>query len=56
MVLDNQNPTVYVHQTPRDRVVTTQELDENIKDPFDAREIFDMIRFYNLYKQILIKL
>jgi len=47
MVLDNQNPTVYVHQTPRDRVVTTQELDENIKDPFDAREIFDMIRDIN---------
>ena len=45
MVLDNQNPTVYAHQTPRERIVTPQELDENVTDPFDAREIFDMIRF-----------
>jgi len=47
MVLDNQNPTVYAHQTPRERIVTPQELDENVTDPFDAREIFDMIRDIN---------
>ena len=49
MVLDNQNPTVYAHQTPRERIVTPQELDENVIDPFDAREVFDMIRFLFIY-------
>jgi len=36
-----------LHQTPRERIVTPQELDENVTDPFDAREIFDMIRDIN---------
>ena len=58
MVLDNQNPTVYAHQTPRERIVTPQELDENVTDPFDAREIFDMIRFLLIiqYKKAVSKI
>lgn len=36
--LENQNPNVY--NTTGDRVITTEEEDNNIVDEFDAREIF----------------
>lgn len=44
---DNQNPTVYLHTTPRDREKTMLELDNDVQDPFDEREIFDLIRDIN---------
>ena len=40
--LDNLNPTVYDVAEHRD--VTAAEQDDSIVDPFDAREVFDLIR------------
>ena len=44
---DNLNPLIHQRTTPRVRVKTSQELDNNIRDPFDSREIFDLIRDIN---------
>ncbi|KAK3927209.1 MIP18 family protein galla-2 [Frankliniella fusca] len=41
-VLENKNPTLY--QRTADREITPEELDDTVVDPFDAREIFDLIR------------
>lgn len=43
--LENINPNVYCKS--RDRVLTADEQDNDIVDPFDAREIFDLIRGIN---------
>ncbi|KAH1003923.1 MIP18 family protein galla-2 [Dendroctonus ponderosae] len=43
--LENQNPTLYVKTA--DRSVTEEEYDDSIVDPFDQREIFDLIRNIN---------
>ncbi|CAG0883382.1 unnamed protein product [Cyprideis torosa] len=40
--LENLNPKVYSRKDPRGRS-KLEEL-ENVRDPFDAREVFDMIR------------
>jgi len=44
---DNENPTVFLHTTPREREKTVSELDDDVCDPFDEREIFDLIRDIN---------
>ena len=41
---DNINPNINV-QCVGKRIVTPEELDENYRDAFDEREIFDMIRY-----------
>ncbi|KAE8748767.1 hypothetical protein FOCC_FOCC004570 [Frankliniella occidentalis] len=43
--MENQNPTLY--KRAADREITPAELDNNVVDPFDAREIFDLIRNIN---------
>ena len=40
---DNINPNVNLECIGK-RIVTPQELDDSCRDPFDAREIFDLIR------------
>jgi len=44
---DNINPQIHQSVTPRIRNPNPSELDNNIRDPFDAREIFDLIRDIN---------
>ncbi|KAF7491012.1 MIP18 family protein F45G2.10 [Sarcoptes scabiei] len=39
---DNINPIVY--EVKRERKLTKEELDDNVTDEIDAREIFDLIR------------
>ena len=41
---DNINPNINL-QCVGKRIVTPEELDENYRDAFDEREIFDMIRY-----------
>uniref|UniRef100_A0A6M2CV80 Protein ovary overexpressed n=1 Tax=Rhipicephalus microplus TaxID=6941 RepID=A0A6M2CV80_RHIMP len=43
--LDNTNPSTY--GKAKDRVRTAEELNEEIEDPIDSREIFDHIRSIN---------
>ncbi|XP_013106825.1 MIP18 family protein galla-2 [Stomoxys calcitrans] len=43
--IENINPSVYTKS--KERVVTKDETDENIPDPFDEREVFDLIRNIN---------
>ena len=43
--LDNANPTL--HETAREREVTDSDWTDSIKDPIDAREVFDLIRCIN---------
>ncbi|KAL3216003.1 hypothetical protein MRX96_033190 [Rhipicephalus microplus] len=43
--LDNTNPSTY--GKAKDRVRTAEELNEEIEDPIDSREIFDIL-LYNL--------
>ncbi|ALC44099.1 CG7949 [Drosophila busckii] len=43
--IENINPNVY--GKIKERVVTASEEDDNIPDPFDKREIFDLIRNIN---------
>ncbi|XP_030570794.1 MIP18 family protein galla-2 [Drosophila novamexicana] len=43
--IENLNPSVY--SKIKERAVTANEEDENIADPFDKREIFDLIRNIN---------
>jgi len=45
MELENLNPNVY--KKSADRTVTSSETDDNVVDPFDEREIFDLIRAIN---------
>lgn len=40
---DNINPNVNLECIGK-RIVTPQELDDSCRDPFDEREIFDLIR------------
>ena len=40
--LDNINPTVF--STASDRSCLASDLDDNVSDPVDAREVFDLIR------------
>ena len=44
---DNLNPLIHEKTTPRFRVKTAEELDNDVRDPFDRREIFDLIRDIN---------
>ncbi|XP_039965759.1 MIP18 family protein galla-2 [Bactrocera tryoni] len=43
--IENINPNVYGKR--KEREVTANEEDENVPDPFDTREIFDLIRNIN---------
>ncbi|EDV51334.1 MIP18 family protein galla-2 [Drosophila erecta] len=43
--IENINPNVY--ERIKERVLTANEEDENVPDPFDKREIFDLIRNIN---------
>ncbi|XP_075160856.1 MIP18 family protein galla-2 [Haematobia irritans] len=43
--IENINPNVYTKS--KERVVTKEENDETITDPFDEREVFDLIRDIN---------
>ncbi|XP_005186986.1 MIP18 family protein galla-2 [Musca domestica] len=43
--IENLNPNVY--SKSKERIVTKEETDESIVDPFDKREIFDLIRNIN---------
>jgi len=40
---DNINPNINL-QCVGKRIITAEELDENFRDSFDDREIFDLIR------------
>lgn len=42
---DNVNPNVYEKRSEREQ--TTLDLDENVKDCIDEREVFDLIRNIN---------
>ncbi|XP_002127481.1 MIP18 family protein galla-2-like [Ciona intestinalis] len=44
---DNLNPLVHQRITPRTRIKQPAELDNDVRDPFDRREIFDLIRDIN---------
>nr|CAB3231011.1 MIP18 family protein CG7949-like [Phallusia mammillata] len=44
---DNVNPQIHQRVTPRVRVPEKTEFDDEVRDPFDAREIFDLIRDIN---------
>ncbi|XP_034484188.1 MIP18 family protein galla-2 [Drosophila innubila] len=43
--IENLNPSVY--GKIKERVITANEEDESVADPFDKREIFDLIRNIN---------
>ena len=43
--LDNANPQMY--DRTQDRVLTDADYDDDIEDPVDVREIFDLIRDIN---------
>lgn len=43
---DNINPNINLHCVGK-RIITPEDLDENCRDAFDEREIFDMIRGIN---------
>lgn len=43
--IENINPNVYGKR--KERKLTANEEDENVPDPFDTREIFDLIRNIN---------
>uniref|UniRef100_A0A1A9X342 MIP18 family-like domain-containing protein n=1 Tax=Glossina brevipalpis TaxID=37001 RepID=A0A1A9X342_9MUSC len=43
--IENLNPNVY--SKCKERLITKEEIDESIADPFDKREIFDLIRNIN---------
>ena len=43
--LDNANPQMY--DRTKDRVLTKADYDDDIEDPVDVREIFDLIRDIN---------
>ncbi|XP_060715631.1 cytosolic iron-sulfur assembly component 2B [Tachysurus vachellii] len=43
--LENENPLIY--QRSRERLLTAREEDEDVTDPIDDREIFDIIRSIN---------
>ena len=43
--LENANPLVF--QRTADREVLPEELDDNVRDEIDAREVFDLLRFIN---------
>ncbi|CAI5444954.1 unnamed protein product [Caenorhabditis angaria] len=44
--LENANPTLYTEK-PRTRPSSGKEMDENVEDPIDSWEIFDLIRDIN---------
>lgn len=41
-IADNVNPVIFEQE--KERIVTCEEEQEDVRDPFDEREIFDMIR------------
>uniref|UniRef100_A0A1A9ZS50 MIP18 family-like domain-containing protein n=1 Tax=Glossina pallidipes TaxID=7398 RepID=A0A1A9ZS50_GLOPL len=43
--IENLNPNVY--SKCKERPITKEDIDESIPDPFDTREIFDLIRNIN---------
>lgn len=43
--LENANPVIF--QRSGERLLTASEEDEDVHDPIDDREIFDLIRFIN---------
>ncbi|KAI9588291.1 MIP18 family protein galla-2 [Glossina fuscipes] len=43
--IENLNPNVY--SKCKERAITKEDIDESIPDPFDTREIFDLIRNIN---------
>ena len=43
--LDNVNPMLY--DRTKDRVITDADYDDDIEDPVDVKEIFDLIRDLN---------
>ncbi|EDV40651.1 uncharacterized protein Dana_GF10614 [Drosophila ananassae] len=43
--IENINPNVY--EKIKERQITANDEDENVSDPFDKREIFDLIRNIN---------
>ncbi|KAJ1531203.1 MIP18 protein galla-2 [Nowakowskiella sp. JEL0078] len=45
--LDNINPIIYSTKTPSSRNTSLEDVDEFQSDPFDADEIFDLIRNIN---------
>ena len=45
--LDNAAPTVYAALAPRAADPAGADLDPDLRDPFDAREIFDLVRDIN---------
>lgn len=59
--LENANPTIY--QRSGERLLTETDEDENVHDPIDDREIFDILclfwvyagRFYLHISDILLK-
>ncbi|CAK9295497.1 unnamed protein product [Gordionus sp. m RMFG-2023] len=44
-MLENVNPAIY--NIKRERLINKEELNENIRDEFDSREIFDLLRVIN---------
>jgi len=46
-MLDNANPLIHEKTTPRSRVLIASDFDNDIEDPFDSREIFDLVRDIN---------
>ncbi|GFG33220.1 hypothetical protein Cfor_05529 [Coptotermes formosanus] len=44
-LLENINPKLY--RKCDEREITPEEEDDNVVDPFDSREVFDMIRGIN---------
>ncbi|XP_005806620.1 mitotic spindle-associated MMXD complex subunit MIP18 [Xiphophorus maculatus] len=45
VILENANPMIF--QRSGDRMVTASEEDEDVHDPIDDREIFDLVRSIN---------
>ena len=43
--LDNANPTL--HETTSQREITESDWEDSVKDPIDAREVFDLVRCIN---------
>ena len=43
--LDNANPTL--HETASQREITESDWEDSVKDPIDAREVFDLVRCIN---------
>ncbi|KAK2819713.1 hypothetical protein Q7C36_021359 [Tachysurus vachellii] len=49
--LENENPLIY--QRSRERLLTAREEDEDVTDPIDDREIFDILLLYSKICSVL---